>query len=311
MRSILEKAIVHLLNEEHDKAEALIHRFMVDRARQIHEKLRQSDDRVLEEGWDEEITSESYFTEEDLEDLEADEAGDDAAMDDMGGDDMDAEGDAEMADAEVEGDLEDAGDDLEAASDELEGDLEGDDMADGDVEGRIEDLEDQLERLTAEFEALMADDDADMDGDADMDMGDEMVGDEVAGDEMADDAEMADGIEDDMSDEDGDEETFDDITESIVSDLEKISVTLADGKEVGDGKAVAQNKKSVVGGEKAGEAAPVATKAEEHKGFDREPSPAVKDMPKRRNTRSKATDDMSSVAKEGDKGAMLNKDFAK
>ena len=79
MRSNLEKAIVHLLNEENDKAESLFHKFIVDRARQIHESLRQGEDLVLEEGWDEEITTESFFTEDDLEGLEGDEAAGDEA----------------------------------------------------------------------------------------------------------------------------------------------------------------------------------------------------------------------------------------
>jgi hypothetical protein len=41
MNSILEQALVHLLNEEHEKAEELMHQFVVDRARQIHEGLRE------------------------------------------------------------------------------------------------------------------------------------------------------------------------------------------------------------------------------------------------------------------------------
>ena len=43
MRSLLEKVIVHLLNGDQGKAEALFHKFMVERAREIHEPLRQND----------------------------------------------------------------------------------------------------------------------------------------------------------------------------------------------------------------------------------------------------------------------------
>lgn len=320
MRSNLEKAIVHLLNEENDKAEALFHKFMVERARQIHESLRQGEDLVLEEGWDEEITTESYFTEDDLEGLED---GGDEGMDDMGdaaGDDMgDAEGEEEeeaaaddMADAE--GDLDAAADDLGDADADMDGDA---DMGgEGDVEDRVEDLEDQLERLTAEFEALMADEQGDdMGGDEDMGASDDMGGDEMDGEDMdageADD--MADGMEDDMEDEGGEEESFDDLSESIVSELEKISVTLSDAKEIGSGGSVSTNKKSLLGhGGKADtdDAEPTASKQETHTGFEREPAPAVKDMKKRRNTKNKAMDGMPTVSKEGDKGANLNKDFA-
>ena len=35
MRSLLEKAIVHLLNGDQDKAKSLFHKFMVERARAI------------------------------------------------------------------------------------------------------------------------------------------------------------------------------------------------------------------------------------------------------------------------------------
>jgi hypothetical protein len=46
MRSILEKALIALLNEEREKADALFHEFILERSRQIHESLRQGEDFV-------------------------------------------------------------------------------------------------------------------------------------------------------------------------------------------------------------------------------------------------------------------------
>lgn len=329
MRSILEKAIVHLLNEEHEQAEALFHKFMVSRARQIHESLRQGEDAVLEEGWDEEITSESYFTEDDLSDAE-DAAGEDEAVgefgaDDFGGDEVDgAEG--------IEGD-EFAADDIEGAADEIEDEfgIDGDEMGDeGDLRAEMDDLKAQIEALTAEFEAqfdgegdeFAADDAEGIEGDefaADSEDGEEFGDHDDFGVDGADDAaDQADSMEDDMEDgdhveeseEDFSDEDFDDITESIVSELEKISVSLTDGKEIGTGKSISQNNKSPALQKKPdvnNDGKPVQIKAEEHQGFERETAPAVKDMKKRKNNRSKAEDGNSTVSKEGNKSAILNK----
>src|SRR5574343_596524 len=154
MRSILEKALVHLLNEEHEKAETLFHQYMVERARQIHEALRQGDDSVLDENWEDSI-SEDYFTEDDLtgaeDDLEGAEddmmGAEDAADDlesDLGADDFDSAEDdlgdmgADFADADA--DLEDADADIDDADADFDDAGEGD----GEVDERIADLEDQL-----------------------------------------------------------------------------------------------------------------------------------------------------------------------
>jgi hypothetical protein len=37
MKSILERALVHLLNEENEKAEELLHQFVIETAKSIHE----------------------------------------------------------------------------------------------------------------------------------------------------------------------------------------------------------------------------------------------------------------------------------
>lgn len=308
MRSDLEKAIVHLLNEETDKAEQFIHKFIVDRARQIHESLREGDDALdLED-------EEAFYTEDDL---EGEESVDDAASELAG--DMEVDLDADDTEMDADGDMEGSDDDADDSDD---------DDDDEEMEDRLEDLEAKLEELSKEFEELMggAGEDLDLDMDADMDATGEVDGDDFTDSDFTDDmddSEAAAALDDDMSGEDedevkegtltithDDEDDFDDLAESITSELDKVVAALADGKEIGAGDKIAQNTKSTVGHKKAdmADAKPVQVKSTEHKGFDREKAPAVADMKPRRNTRTKATDDMKTVSKEGDAAAELNKD---
>lgn len=317
MRSILEKALVHLLNEEHDEAESLFHRYMVERARQIHEALRQGEDDVLDGSLEDDMSSEEYFSEADLDDAVDADVMD--GEDELGDDDF-----AVDAADDLEADLGDA--DLEGEADlDLEGEADLDLEGDSEVDERLGDLEDQLERLTAEFEEVMskidaegdvdadADADADFEGEADEDLGDDVdaefedEGDFDAADDFVDgdegDDDLADSMEDDMDDEvkEGfDEDDFDDITESVLADLEKVSVTMADGKEVADGKAIATNKTSPIPQKPAGArqgGKPVQVKSDTHKGFDRESAPEVKPMKKRQNTAVKAAEFTEPVKK--------------
>ena len=309
MRSILEKAFVALLNEEHDAAEELFHKFMVERARQIHEANRAGDDSIINENWDEEITTESYFTEEDLADLEDDE--DEVADDEFeaGEETADDEFDAgeEVADDEFDAGEEVADDEFETGED----DLEGEPM---EVEDRLDDLEDQIASIKQEFEAMM-DNIGDDDTDFGMDDGelpsDEMGDDEFADDEFeageeAEDEELADNVVDDMAD-DGDDD-YDDVTESITSELEKVQVTLSDGHGIGKGETFSQVKTAAIpqkgkdarqGGE------PIKMKVTTHKGYARETAPTVADMKPRRNNVKKPITD--KVPDKGDKSALVNK----
>ncbi len=87
-------------------------------------------------------------------------------------------------------------------------------------------------------------------------------------------------------------------------------VSMTDGKEIAAGKSFTQNNKSPALQKKPNvtqDGKPVQIKATEHSGFERETAPAVKDMKKRKNTKSKATDGQSGVSKEGDKSALINK----
>ena len=332
MRSILEKAFVALLNEEHDKAEEMFHKFIVERARQIHESNRAGEDFVLDENWEEEITTESYFTEEDLADLEdgdgSEEAGEEnpfAAADDAEGDEFgdDAAG-ADDAAGDLGADL--GAGDADAAAD----DFGGDDMGDEADAGSIESLEDKIDELTAKFEAMMdaiGADDAEGDFDADADMqADDAEGDfgadtEVDADSVEDDMDGADAQADDAEQQDDDAEQFgeseegddefDDINESIIDELEKIQVSLTtDGVEIAAGKSFQQNKTSSIP-QKSKEARqggePVKQKVTNHKHFNRETAPTVSDMKARKNTLKKADSTQSKVSKEGDASAEINK----
>ena len=320
MRPLLEKAIVHLLNEETDKANALFHKFMVERSRQIHESLRQGEDVALSEGWDDEITSEEYFSEGDLDDAE------DGDVTDMAADEVAADLSAEDDLGDAVGEVEDA----EADIDAVEGDM-GDEFGDmGEelpVEDRLESIEDTLKDLTASLEAALAEmndedsvEDSELAAQMDTDMGDEDALEDADADLEDADADLKDAEADEKEnefptdeDEEFDEDDLDDITESVMSELEKISITMTDGKEVGTGKTISGNNKSPLPMEKVEKrtgAKPVTIKSKDHNGYERETAPTVNDMKARKNTKKRAEDGRTVVPAGGDKSAVLNKDYA-
>ena len=229
----------------------------------------------------------------------------------------------------VEGDIDNDGDLDEPGEEDYDTDEVGDDTdEDGDDtdeelsdDERMDHLEDQLEKLTAEFEAMMDaigdEDEGDTDG-SEEELGDieDMSGDEIEDFGGEDDMEtppeddMEDGDEDHMEESEDMDEDMDDLTESIIDELEKVKVSLEDGKEIGTGSKINQNrgaaipqknKEARMGGE------PIKMKSAEHKGYARETAPATKEMPKRKNTRSTATVGMDKVSKEGNKSAEINK----
>jgi hypothetical protein len=316
MRSLLERAFIELLNENTTAAEELFHKFIVERARQIHESNRSGEDYVLDENWSDEITTESYFTEEDLSDLEDD----------------DADAGDEFADAESEfedGDMEAGDEDMEAGEeDELDGlgddeGFEDDDLEDdaGDPADRMEQAVDRMEELMAEFEAKMAELDGglgdDEMADDDMEMADDDM--EMADDDMEmadDDMEMADDVADDMEDSEEDDnfgsedDEFDDISESIIDELEKVKVTMSDGTGVGTGSTdkPTHNGKSIglqknITARQGG--SPNMSKQSIHKGFARETAPTV--TPVKIKARNNNGPKLEKISKEGSAKAELNK----
>lgn len=307
MKSILEQALVHLLNQRTDMAEELMHQFVVERAKEIHESLRESDDIDLE-GLDDETLEEEFFTEADLEDAEAadnlvDDLDDTAVADDLGD-----EGALDDAAVDVDADLEgEVSDDIAADVDADEAPVDVDDLADkiDDLEDEIKAMQDEFDRIMAEFDAEDVDSEADTDTDADDSVADfDDTAEDGNGEVDLSDAEVENG-------EDFDDE-FDDITESIVDDLKKVAVPNQDGKG-----ATGQSLSTPTDSPIAKDAKPQVLRSKNtvgHKGWDRENAPAKKDGPDRGrkydNNRNKATDGNSAVPAAGPKKAELSKPVA-
>jgi hypothetical protein len=297
MRSILEQAVIHHLSGNADKAQELFHQFIVARARQIHESMRNGES-VTEGFEDEELVTEEFFSEDDLAKLE------DSPVEDEGADEFALGGEADEA-----GDAADNVDDAMGDMDDAMGDMDDvddngvDDGEDGALESRIEDLEAELERLAAEFETLQgedgegdefADDVADAD-DLEDDMGDGVAEEDPAMAAGADEHQMHESEGDDMGDDD-----FDDIAESLVNELEKISFKPAQGKTVADGASFTQNTTSNLPQKKVGQrdgAKPTSSKQSQHKGYERETPPSVTTLKKRRNNVDHADSALSLVGK--------------
>ena len=346
MRTLLEKAIVQLLNGDQGKAEALFHKFIVERAREIHKSLRQNEDVQLNEGWDTEIQEEEYFDDigdkdDGLDDApemagaEGDMAG---AEDDMAGAETDmADADADMGD--VDG-LDDMVDD------------EGGDAGGGDLESKLDDIEAKMDELSAEFDRIMSElgggdagdddglgDDDDLEGLGGDDLGDDGLGGEAEGlgDEMGDVADegddLADRMEDDLGDEhqpehemaegeepemdSEDDEMLEDITESVLAELEKVSVPpmTTDGKEIGSaGKTVAGHHTDMLphhpASDRVNQAKPYMVKGGNNDLFERETPPTSGKVKIQARNNDAGVKKLKSVPKDGDGSALINKDFA-
>lgn len=340
MKSLLEKAIFFLLNGEEDKAEALFHKFMVEKARVIHESLRQDEDINLDEDWNDETKSEEYFGGDDM-DGEA--PHDDMSMDTSaeGGDDM-GDVDADMDgmdgnDVDVDVDV-DADMDMDGMGDE------GGEPSIADLKAKAEDIESQIHELTAEFDRMMGDegtgegeqedgmdefetgedgeDDFDDLKDEDPDLADRMDTDMSSDDAEPDpEHETMESAETDVDGEEIDEdENLDDITESVLAELDKIaSPGNTDGKEVGSsGKTIAGNKKSMLPNhgvnDRIAGAKPVMVKGGNNDSFARETPPSSKGVDTlvkgARNSMARSDSKFEKKSKEGDSAALINKDFA-
>ncbi len=295
MKSILERALVHLLNEENEKAEELLHQFVIEQARNIHETLRESDDsdmEDLEEG-------DEFFTEADLADAEtADDATDDL------GDDLGAE--PELSDA---GDL---GDDTLDGEEDHDVDPMANEGGEDDIQTEIDDFEKELADLQAKFDSMVA-----QMGGEDVADDDDLGADDLGADDLGGDV-VDDGTESLPVSDDGDvsaegEDEFDDITESIVDELQKVTVPNTEGKGA-NGEQLLHNTNTNLPKTK-GEPHPSVSKGGEHKGYARETSPSTTPLkggktvstPSVRNVRASADSGNSKVSKEGDARATLNK----
>tara|TARA_B100000929_G_scaffold291056_1_gene287600 strand:+ start:8338 stop:9222 length:885 start_codon:yes stop_codon:yes gene_type:complete len=129
-KNALEQILEHLVNEDTDKAESLLHEFIVAKSRSIYESVVNEEDEACDD-MDDEV-----------------EKDDEEVKEDIGGDEK------EDFVADVEADSEDIDSD-EVNDGEVEGDSEESEEGEEDTEDRIEDLESQLEQLRSEFATLM------------------------------------------------------------------------------------------------------------------------------------------------------------
>ena len=327
MRSILEKALIALLNEEKSVADALFHDFILERSRQIHESLRQGEDFILDESMENELAIDEMFSESDLEEDDMAEDGD--QIDEFADEENEFGGDVATDDVAVDG-----------VDDEFGGDdVEGEEQPET-VEDRVTSLEADLQRLAAEFDSMM-DGDGDGDDDMGMDDGEELPVQEGTVEIVAhndgeiditattDDDGLATGSDMDMGmgadlgmdmggdadlgigDDELSMEDFDDLSESAVDELEKVTVATGDGREQGNGK-FKQNTQSITKGYPVGDRAfkgtPVKINAKEHSGYAAEPAPSSKKLAtSAKNVKAKGPEGQAGVKKEGDSAALLNK----
>ena len=285
MKSILEQALVHLLNEDREKANELMHKFIIERARDIHETLREGDEADMDMD-DDCALEEEFFTEADLEDAEAvdqleDDLGDtDTGESEMGAGDVDMGDDADMGDDDMgAGDVDMGGDaDVDADLDAAEDDT-GDESAD--LSDKIDQIEDEISALQAEFDKIMAEfSDEEMDGDDDTDV--------------------------DAVDTDSDAE-FPDINESVVDELKKVVTPNVDGMGATGGKQITTKTETGIADDNC-EAEPFKSVAKNpHTHFNLETAPKSGHLKKYSNSRNHAKDDTSSVPPSGNKKAELSK----
>lgn len=303
----LNQVLDLLINEEREEASKLLHNWFVEVSKGIHESLMQEDDEVLEderlqdiEDDKNDIESEEYFGEGDL-------------------DDDSAEGGEEDADADAEVGAEGG----EEPSFGGEGAPEAEEVP---VEDRVEDLEATLAALKAQFAELMGGtepaDAPEMGAELDAPVGDEQFPAEESFAFESEESEDEDKLEEGEKSED-DEDKLDEGEETVFEDDDFVDLEesfelepvadpkLNGGKEIGsDGASVSVNDKSPIPQKKGPDRVggkPVEIKAKEHKGYERETAPSVKSQGLLKNQVKNAKADLTSVSKEGDKSAMLNK----
>ena len=184
-RAKLEQVLELLLAEDNDKAEELLHEYVVAKARSEYERVLEAEDEDVEESTDD--------SEEAVEESET------------VGEVVDKTNDLvdEITTDEDEITNDESG--IEEAEDEGEEGEEGE----GDLEDKVDELESELEELRAEFEKLMSDEEGEEEHD-DMGMGDEEGADDMEVD-MGDD-EMMDSVEYDLDEEIEDSEVVEEAT---------------------------------------------------------------------------------------------------
>lgn len=195
-RTSLEQILELLLAEDTEKAEELLHEYVVGKARAEYE-------RVLDEAEDDEMDIDHGDPAGDMEDEITDHE------DEI---DSDEEGDSEELDF----------------GDEDEDEDDGEEGEEGEVEDKIDDLEKEIEDLRAELEGLIADQDMGDAGEMDMDVDADGPNRFVPMDMDADD-DMEDGMMDSEEDELLDSVEYD-LDEEELEEATKFSDKVADPK---------------------------------------------------------------------------------
>ena len=181
-RAKLEQILELLLSEDNEKAEEMLHEYVVAKARSEYERVLEAEDEVEES---EEAVEESEETFDEVVDKS-----------------NDFENDILADEEEIEND--ESG--IEEGEDE-EGEEAGEE-GEEDLETKVDDLEAELEDLRAEFEKLMGGEESD--DEMDMDMGDEEGAMDMGGEEGED--EMMDSVEYDLDEEVEDGEVVEEAT---------------------------------------------------------------------------------------------------
>jgi hypothetical protein len=226
MSSKFEQLLDYLVNEEHDKADALFHEIVVEKSREIYENLIAEEEEVEEDDMEEATEEDADAMEEETE--EADDAVEESTEETV----ESMFGEEEEEEFPVQDQTDDAEDDM--TDHEFGGDAgdEGDSSAPAD-KGDIQDLEDALEELKAEFEALMA-------AERNEEENEPGVHDDEEGDSPLDGADSEEGDEE----EDEEEAKGNPFAETKVARtqgekmreyIEKVSVSMVDGGGVGSG----------------------------------------------------------------------------
>ena len=199
-QSKLEQMLEKLVNNDRDGADALFHEFVIEKSRGIYEKMLEDDMKDLEvdEATDEEVDEASKDADvEEAKDEEVDEASNDEEVKEESDEEVDEASDEDVEEATDEKTDENfdeitpeadpmGGDAADDMIDDMEaGDDEGEEEKDDDaedMEDRVVDLEDALDDLKAEFEKMMSDKEGG-DDEGDDDAADMDMGDEEKEDE--------------------------------------------------------------------------------------------------------------------------------
>jgi len=208
-RSKLEQVLEFLLAEDNERAEELLHEYVVETARQEYERILDEDEVVAETKDEDESEEEAVEETVETDDEEAVEETIDRA-------DPEADfiSDVEEADDEIESD------EVGEMDMEDEGE-EGEEGEEEELEDKVDELESELEDLRAEFEKLLSDDES----------GDE----EIEGD-MEPMGDMEPEMEEESVEYDLDEEVAEDDDE-VVEEATKLqdAVAAPTGGDAGEG----------------------------------------------------------------------------